>query len=169
MTKKDDDVKTKSAGSLLGRNKLAVAVIAAATLVFVTISFGGDRAALFCSPSSSALKIDAAVAAEYETTPSQLLAILHYATTKEIPQQSNAEVRVTFEVLKSASPSNFLVYGVGRDSLMWHSLNPRGNTMFLEEDPEWLRAVKSRSPILDARAVKYPMRLSEVDDLIKSY
>ena len=109
------------------------------------------------------------VALEYATTPTQLLAILHYATTKEVPQQSNAEVRVTFDVLRELAPCNFLVYGVGRDSLMWASLNPRGTTLFLEEDPEWLKAVLLKAPILRAKAVKYHTHLSQADELISTY
>ncbi|KAI8528347.1 hypothetical protein RHMOL_Rhmol12G0142700 [Rhododendron molle] len=61
---------------------------------------------------------------------------MHYATTTVVPQQTIDEITITFDVLRSLSPCNFLVFGLGQDSLMWASLNPRGTTLFLEETPE---------------------------------
>ncbi|KMT10635.1 hypothetical protein BVRB_5g117530 [Beta vulgaris subsp. vulgaris] len=40
--------------------------------------------------------------------PIQVHAVLHYATTRDIPQQSPAEIRVSFDVLYSLYPCNFL-------------------------------------------------------------
>ncbi|XP_057983652.1 arabinogalactan O-methyltransferase 1-like [Malania oleifera] len=96
-------------------------------------------------------------------------AILHYATSRVVPQQSRAEIRVSFAVLRSLSPCNFLVFGLGHDSLMWASFNSRGTTLFLEEDPRWVQAVLKNAPDLRARAVEYPTRLSDADELLKSY
>ncbi|CAM8894252.1 unnamed protein product [Rhodiola kirilowii] len=102
-------------------------------------------------------------------TPTQLTAILHYATSSIIPQQSLAEIRVTFDVLMSLSPCNFLVFGLGHDSLMWTALNPRGTTIFLEEDPRWVHSVLRVAPILQVHTVKYPTRQSDADLLLASY
>ncbi|KAE9454243.1 hypothetical protein C3L33_13855, partial [Rhododendron williamsianum] len=71
------------------------------------------------------------------TTPIQLRAILHYATSPVVPQQTLDEITLSFDVLRSLSPCNFLVFGLGHDSLMWASFNPRGTTLFLEEDPSY--------------------------------
>ncbi|KAH7518909.1 hypothetical protein FEM48_Zijuj09G0221200 [Ziziphus jujuba var. spinosa] len=108
-------------------------------------------------------------AAEYATTPTQLLAILHYATSNIVPQQSINEIRVSFEVLKSLAPCNFLVFGLGFDSLMWASLNPGGTTLFLEEDPKWVQTIVGKTPILQAHSVQYRTQLSEADKLLASY
>ncbi|OVA09543.1 putative polysaccharide biosynthesis protein [Macleaya cordata] len=107
--------------------------------------------------------------ADSNPTSTQLLAILHYATSRVVPQQSISEIRVSFDVLQSLSPCNFLVFGLGHDSLMWSSFNPRGTTLFLEEDPKWVQTVLKDAPNLHAHTVKYRTHLSEADDLIKSY
>ncbi|GJY95845.1 probable methyltransferase [Tanacetum coccineum] len=99
----------------------------------------------------------------------QLRAILHYATTKTTPQQSLNEISISFNVLKSISPCNFLVFGLGHDSLMWASFNPEGPTLFLEEDPKWVNIVLKDAPDLNAVHVKYRTQLKEADDLLKSY
>ncbi|XP_059656662.1 arabinogalactan O-methyltransferase 1-like [Cornus florida] len=102
-------------------------------------------------------------------TPIQLKAILHYATSHDVPQQSLGEISVTYDVLRSLSPCNFLVFGLGLDSLMWASLNPGGTTLFLEEDPKWFETVTQKAPYLKAHAVKYRTRLDEADNLLRSY
>nr|GEX09899.1 probable methyltransferase At1g27930 [Tanacetum cinerariifolium] len=99
----------------------------------------------------------------------QLRAILHYATTKTTPQQTLNEISISFNVLKSISPCNFLVFGLGHDSLMWASFNPEGPTLFLEEDPKWVNIVLKDAPDLNAVHVKYRTQLKEADDLLKSY
>ncbi|CAH2065859.1 unnamed protein product [Thlaspi arvense] len=81
-------------------------------------------------------------------TPIQLQSIVHYATSLNVPQQSFEEISITLDVLKNRIPCNFLVFGLGLDSLMWASLNPGGTTVFLEEDPEWMEAVLNDAPFL---------------------
>ncbi|XP_059637312.1 arabinogalactan O-methyltransferase 1-like [Cornus florida] len=105
----------------------------------------------------------------YSSTPIQLNAVLHYATSHRVPQQSLAEIRVSFNVLKSLSPCNFLVFGLGHDSLMWTAFNPRGTTLFLEEDPRWVQNVLKESPDLRVHTVRYRTKLKEADALISLY
>ncbi|EEF47463.1 probable methyltransferase At1g27930 [Ricinus communis] len=107
--------------------------------------------------------------AEYAATPIQLQAIIHYATSRVVPQQSLGEISVTFNVLKSLAPCNFLVFGLGHDSLMWSSLNPHGTTLFLEEDPKWIQTVLANAPTLHAHAVQYRTQLQEANQLLSSY
>uniref|UniRef100_A0A7C9DRR3 Glucuronoxylan 4-O-methyltransferase n=1 Tax=Opuntia streptacantha TaxID=393608 RepID=A0A7C9DRR3_OPUST len=102
-------------------------------------------------------------------TAVQLNAIVHYATSKVVPQQSLAEITQSLNVLKSLSPCNFLVFGLGHDSIMWAALNPNGPTLFLEEDPKWVKAVLSKAPFLNAKTVSYRTQLKEADELLKSY
>lgn len=106
---------------------------------------------------------------DYTPTEIQLQAILHYATSQTTPQQSKGEISVSFEVLKSRSPCNFLVFGLGHDSLMWASFNPRGTTLFLEEDPKWVQTVLKKAPQLRAETVNYRTQLKQADDLLSSY
>ncbi|KAL0408483.1 UNVERIFIED_CONTAM: putative methyltransferase [Sesamum radiatum] len=99
----------------------------------------------------------------------QMEAIRHYATSAVVPQQSLGEVTVSFDVLKATTPCNFLVFGLGHDSLMWAALNPRGRTLFLEEDPKWYQAVLKDAPALEAETVAYRTQLSEADELLQHY
>ncbi|GAV64268.1 Polysacc_synt_4 domain-containing protein [Cephalotus follicularis] len=109
-------------------------------------------------------------AAHHRATPEiQLQAILHYATSRLVPQQSVSEITVTFNVLKSLAPCNFLVFGLGHDSLMWASLNPGGTTLFLEEDPKWAHKILLRAPNLRIHTVMYRTRLSDADNLLLTY
>ncbi|XXG47027.1 hypothetical protein AAC387_Pa02g1739 [Persea americana] len=96
-------------------------------------------------------------------------AVLHYATSATVPQQSLAEIRVSFDVLRRLSPCNFLVFGLGHDSLMWSSFNPRGTTLFLEEDPKWVQSVLKDAPSLRAHTVRYRTRLSDANRLLSAY
>ncbi|KAE9453304.1 hypothetical protein C3L33_14794, partial [Rhododendron williamsianum] len=111
----------------------------------------------------------AAATSPLQTTPIQLRAILHYATSTVVPQQTIDEITISFDVLRSLSPCNFLVFGLGHDSLMWASLNPRGNTLFLEETPEWVQTTLKIVPDLNAHAVNYTTKLYESNDLLSSY
>nr|XP_004310084.2 PREDICTED: glucuronoxylan 4-O-methyltransferase 1 isoform X2 [Fragaria vesca subsp. vesca]XP_011457486.1 PREDICTED: glucuronoxylan 4-O-methyltransferase 1 isoform X1 [Fragaria vesca subsp. vesca] len=106
---------------------------------------------------------------DYHPTATQLQAVLHYATSSKTPQQSRAEISVSFDVLKSRAPCNFLVFGLGYDSLMWASFNPRGTTLFLEEDPKWVQTVLKASPELRAETVNYRTQLKQADELLSSY
>ncbi|KAL4347966.1 hypothetical protein GQ457_17G014150 [Hibiscus cannabinus] len=107
--------------------------------------------------------------AETTATAVQLQAIIHYATSRIVPQQSFGEISVTFDVLKKRCPCNFLVFGLGYDSLMWTSLNPNGHTVFLEEDPKWVQTVLKDAPGLHAHPVKYRTQLREADALLSHY
>ncbi|KAK3414315.1 hypothetical protein EUGRSUZ_I02785 [Eucalyptus grandis] len=82
-------------------------------------------------------------------------ALIHYTTSTITPQQTLKEISVTARVLKKKSPCNFLVFGLGHDSLMWSSLNYGGRTIFLEEDEAWIEQIKKRFPMLESYHVSY--------------
>ena len=52
---------------------------------------------------------------------------------------------------------------------MWTSLNQRGKTVFVEEDPKWFQTILKDSPYLKAHTVKYRTQLSQANDLLSSY
>lgn len=139
----------------------AATIIAGALLIsaFIGSFAAGDRG-LFCSLTSSQ-----AAAGRSELTG----AILHYATSSITPQQSRSEIKISYKVLQSRGPCNLLVFGLGHDSLMWHSLNAGGTTIFLEEDPKWVQSVLKDAPMLRAHTVKYPTQLSQADNLLKTW
>ncbi|RVW60031.1 Glucuronoxylan 4-O-methyltransferase 2 [Vitis vinifera] len=53
-----------------------------------------------------------------KTPPSLAQALVHYATLNVTPQQTFNEISVTSRVLQKKAPCNFLVFGLGHDSLM---------------------------------------------------
>ncbi|KAG7655693.1 IRX15/IRX15L/IGXM [Arabidopsis suecica] len=137
-------------------------------LLFTSFIRAADETLFLCSTASAKSRAVAA-AADYEATPIQLQAIVHYATSNVVPQQNLAEISISFNILKKLAPANFLVFGLGRDSLMWASLNPRGKTLFLEEDLEWFQKVTKDSPFLRAHHVRYRTQLQQADSLLRSY
>ncbi|CAI0381004.1 unnamed protein product [Linum tenue] len=160
----------KSRRQLPDRSSWVLALVMAG-LVFAGVLIGSFiRAAdnsFICSLASKKFR----AAAEYASTPAQLQAIVHYATSRTTPQQNIYEISETLGVFRGRNfaPANFLVFGLGFDSLMWSALNPQGKTIFLEEDPSWVKSVLKDAPLLDARTVQYRTQLKEADDLLNSY
>ncbi|XP_054795945.1 glucuronoxylan 4-O-methyltransferase 1-like [Prosopis cineraria] len=100
--------------------------------------------------------------------PSSLAQVLiHYTTSAITPQQTLKEILVTARVFKKRSPCNFLVFGLGHDSLMWSSLNYGGRTVFLEEDEAWIEKIKHRFPKLEPYHVTYDSKVSEANNLLE--
>ncbi|KAI4348319.1 hypothetical protein L6164_009054 [Bauhinia variegata] len=162
--------KHRSASDYSGKPPLTSVLIGGlvtTTLVLALYSWTSNKG--ICSKGRPLNRNEAKIATEFDEMASPLVAILNYATSSVAAQQSRAEIRVAFDVLQSLAPCNFLVFGIGYDSLMWDSLNPRGTTVFLEEDAEWARSVLLRYPVLRAYTVRYPTRMSEADGLLSSY
>ncbi|RZS07647.1 hypothetical protein BHM03_00038550, partial [Ensete ventricosum] len=145
----------------------AVAAIVAGALLVSSFLVGADRG-LFCSISPVFSRISFGGGGT-DTTGQLAEALLYYATTSAVPQQSRAEIRLTLDVLRRRGPCNFLVFGLGRDSRMWAAMNAGGTTLFLEEDSEWYELVLKTSPMLRAHHVKYRTRLDESDKLLRGY
>ncbi|KAL5559837.1 hypothetical protein UlMin_036048 [Ulmus minor] len=99
--------------------------------------------------------------------PSLANAIIHYASTNITPQQTFKEISISAQILEKKSPCNFLVFGLGHDSLMWTSLNYGGRTVFLEEDKAWIEKTKDKLPGLEVYHVSYETKVHEADELMK--
>ncbi|PHU30085.1 Glucuronoxylan 4-O-methyltransferase 2 [Capsicum chinense] len=99
--------------------------------------------------------------------PSSLAeSLLHYATTNRTIQQQHTEISVTLRVLEKKSPCNFLVFGLGHDSLMWSSLNHNGRTIFIEENIHWIDKITKEVPSLEAYHQTYDTRLDQAPELL---
>ncbi|KAG2714117.1 hypothetical protein I3760_03G010900 [Carya illinoinensis] len=94
-------------------------------------------------------------------------ALIHFATTNITPQQTLKEISVSARVLATKSPCNFLVFGLGHDSLMWTALNHGGRTVFLEEDESWIGQIQQRLPTLESYHVVYDTKVHQADELMK--
>ncbi|KAL3513467.1 hypothetical protein ACH5RR_026184 [Cinchona calisaya] len=100
-------------------------------------------------------------------SPSLANALVHYATLNITPQQTIKEISVSLRVLEKKSPCNFLVFGLGHDSLMWTALNHGGRTVFLEEDKSWIEQVKRQLPNLESYYVAYDTKVTQADELME--
>ncbi|KAK9111822.1 hypothetical protein Scep_019341 [Stephania cephalantha] len=98
--------------------------------------------------------------------PTLVDTLIHYVTTNITPQQTLREISVTSQVLLNKSPCKFLVFGLGRDSPMWSSLNFGGRTLFLEEDKSWIEQVKQQFPYLESYHVEYDSKVHQANDLM---
>ncbi|KAF5769990.1 putative glucuronoxylan 4-O-methyltransferase [Helianthus annuus] len=96
-------------------------------------------------------------------------AILHYATTRTTAQQTLPEIKVAVDVLQTLAPCNLLVFGIGHESVMWASLNPRGTTLFLEDDLNSVHKTLNDAPSLRVHHISYDTQLSDADYLLTSY
>ncbi|XP_050215532.1 glucuronoxylan 4-O-methyltransferase 3-like [Mercurialis annua] len=102
-----------------------------------------------------------------KTPPSLANALVHYVTTNITPQQTLSEISISLKVLQKKSPCNFLVFGLGHDSLMWASLNHGGRTVFLEEDKSWIEQIKQKQPMLESYHVSYDTKVHQADGLME--
>ncbi|XP_073272945.1 glucuronoxylan 4-O-methyltransferase 1 [Primulina huaijiensis] len=93
--------------------------------------------------------------------------LIHYSTSTITPQQTLKEISITSRILDKKSPCNFLVFGLGHDSLMWHSLNYGGRTIFIEEDESWIEQIRRRFPVLEPYHVTYDSKVNQADDLMQ--
>ncbi|VFQ69864.1 unnamed protein product [Cuscuta campestris] len=99
--------------------------------------------------------------------PSLADALVHYATKNRTPQQTFQEISLAKTVLQDRSPCNFLVFGLGFDSLLWKSLNHNGRTVFLEENKDWIERVNAMRLSLEIYHVKYDTRVEEAVELLR--
>uniref|UniRef100_A0A0D6R783 Uncharacterized protein n=1 Tax=Araucaria cunninghamii TaxID=56994 RepID=A0A0D6R783_ARACU len=93
-------------------------------------------------------------------------ALIHYATSNITPQQTPRELNIGARVLEARSPCNFLVFGLGFDSLLWATLNYGGRTVFLEEDKDWIAQIARKHPELKAYHVLYSTMVTQARDLL---
>ncbi|KAF5448102.1 hypothetical protein F2P56_028667 [Juglans regia] len=99
--------------------------------------------------------------------PTLAQALIHYSTSTITPQQTLKEISVTARVLEKKSPCNFLVFGLGHDSLMWTALNYGGRTIFIEEDEAWIQQIRRRFPTLESYHVTYDSKVNQANHLME--
>jgi glucuronoxylan 4-O-methyltransferase len=63
-------------------------------------------------------------------------------------------------------PANLLVFGLGNDSTFWERKNPRGRTVFLEDQDRWIRFLSAKHPFLEVHKIQYGTRLSDWKSLL---
>ncbi|MDM3861004.1 MAG: hypothetical protein PT118_14420 [Aphanizomenon gracile PMC644.10] len=81
---------------------------------------------------------------------------------------SKDEMKSITDELRRRNSCNFLVFGLGNDSVFWHRLNSGGKTVFLEESEWWLRKVQEQNSALLAYLVEYNTNRTQWRDLLYS-
>lgn len=61
-------------------------------------------------------------------------------------------------LISAHSPGNVLIFGVGNDTPYWIDINPGGLTLFLEDNPSWIRKVSSKTPGARIEEIHYTTR-----------
>ena len=79
---------------------------------------------------------------------------------------SAAEYEFIGELIKQFAPGNVLVFGVGKDSFLWHSINESGNTLFLEDIRKWIRFSRKVNPEINVIKVGYTTRMKNWEKLL---
>lgn len=73
-------------------------------------------------------------------------------------QGTVAEYQRILEVVRERAPGKVLVFGVGRDSEIWIRANEGGETVFLENEAEWIRIAREKNPDARIHQVEYDTR-----------
>ncbi|XP_043706984.1 glucuronoxylan 4-O-methyltransferase 1-like [Telopea speciosissima] len=135
-------------------------------LAFLLLMFRSSFSPYQNNPLSSMAEIKST--AIWNKIPSPLVqALIHYSTSNITPQQTSKEISVSARVLDKKSPCNFLVFGLGHDSLLWSSLNYGGRTVFLDEDESWIKQIKQNFPDLEAYHVVYETKVRNAANLLR--
>jgi len=86
-------------------------------------------------------------------------------------QFSISQLKDIITTVKTNTPCNFLIFGLGNDSLLWSSLNKGGKTIFLEDNKYWFQKINRRFKGIKSFLVNYNTRRKDWKKLLenKSY
>lgn len=99
-------------------------------------------------------------------------ALLHYAAlnASSAGRMSADELHAIGAVLRRCNaPCNFLVFGLSHETLLWHSLNHNGRTVFVGDSAYLISKLEERQPSIEAYDVQFTTKVSELYDLIEYY
>ena len=74
-------------------------------------------------------------------------------------QLAPAQIEMIVNTVRGRAPGcRLLVFGLGRDAVLWHRINADGYTLFLEDNDHWIRFAQQREPGLQVARVSYAGR-----------
>ncbi|MGD1808717.1 hypothetical protein ACP6PL_25220 [Dapis sp. BLCC M126] len=79
------------------------------------------------------------------------------------------EYSYIINTISPKKPSNFLIFGVGRDSSIWMEINKEGRTIFIEDNQEWFNWAKETYPDIVAYLVDYGTKSKDWLNLLTEY
>ncbi len=79
----------------------------------------------------------------------------HKKIINKLKFMTQSEYKEIYNCIIKKVPCNILIFGVGKDSKLWLSLNKNGKTVFLEDSKKWIRKISGKINNIDIREVKY--------------
>ncbi|KAF2570279.1 hypothetical protein F2Q70_00000883 [Brassica cretica] len=100
-----------------------------------------------------------------------LAALLHYtSSTPPNTSMSLSELSTISTVINSKAPTcNLLVFGLSHESLLWRSVNLKGRTVFVDENPYAVSRFEQSNPGAEAYDVVFPTKVSQAGKLLRYY
>ncbi len=83
-------------------------------------------------------------------------------------QLTTEQILAVVKAVKKRDYVNFLVFGLGYDSIFWSRLNKNGKTIFLENNESWINVMSGRDPRLNILQVSYDTKLKDWREIIES-
>ncbi|KAJ0265322.1 hypothetical protein HA466_0016290 [Hirschfeldia incana] len=104
-------------------------------------------------------------------SPPILAALLHYtSSTPPNTSMSFSELSAISTVINSKPPNcNLLVFGLSHESLLWRSINLKGRTVFVDDNPYAVSKFEQSNPGVEAYDVVFPTKLSQAGRLLRYY
>ncbi|XP_031126442.1 protein IRREGULAR XYLEM 15-like [Ipomoea triloba] len=154
-------------------HKNGVAAVSPRILLLLFVSFFTFAFALtFFSGRDAAPAAGAAApaAAKAELPKPVFEALLHYATmntTLVSGRMSPAELNsISAALRRCGNGCNFLVFGLTHETLLWHSLNYNGRTVFIDESAYRVSKFEEAHPEIEAYDAQFTTKVSELRDLL---
>lgn len=82
-------------------------------------------------------------------------------------QGSFEEYQYVRDRFAARAPCNLLVFGVGKDSHIWHAINEGGRTAFVEHEAEWIAKTREQVPGIEIHQVVYGTKRSQWKRLLE--
>ncbi|CAH8361891.1 unnamed protein product [Eruca vesicaria subsp. sativa] len=105
-------------------------------------------------------------------SPPILAALLHYTSSTPPPNttMSFPELSAISTAINSKSPTcNLLVFGLSHESLLWRSINLKGRTVFVHDNPYAVSKFEQSNPGVEAYDVVFPTKVSQASKLLRYY
>ncbi|RWR85051.1 protein IRX15-LIKE-like protein [Cinnamomum micranthum f. kanehirae] len=95
-------------------------------------------------------------------------ALLHYSSASNATaHMSSSDLRsISAALRRCSSPCNFLIFGLGHETLLWKAVNYNGRTVFLDENEYFAAWFEAKHPHLETYDVRYTTTVAQMPQLI---